>query len=91
MNYNCGICNNNSVNYNCKVCDRCVNHYGTLDLNGESMVFFIKDNIIFSDVNGVISNNRECTINDIPCYSSFKESKLVFIKILKKKYFKFYE
>jgi len=75
----CSICNKNSLNY--IACDKCFNSYGTLNKYGESMTFFVRNGNIYSEVNGNVSMDTYCTINDVPCYASVKEKKLVFLKI----------
>ena len=87
MNSVCPICkkeNNINTTYSNVVCRKCIALYGILNESGEeSIEFCVKNEIIYSKVNDLVSLKKECMILDVPCYAILSNNKLLFVKTVK--------
>ena len=87
MNSICPICkteNNINTTYSNVVCRKCIILYGILDESGEESIdFCVKNDIIYSKVNNLVSTKQECMIANVPCYAILSNNKLLFVKTIK--------
>ena len=86
MNSTCPICNDISDkinNYSNVVCKSCFICYGTLDkYQEESMTFFIHNNAIYSEINGIVGRELECTISKVSCCAKLENNEIIFVKTI---------
>lgn len=81
----CNLCHTTTINNSMVVCTKCILNYGLTDFNGESMTTgFRRNNQFYSEVNGNLSDNRECCVNDKRGYIMNTADKVIFVVLTKK-------
>ena len=72
MNSECPVCKKQKKTYynsNTIICEHCITTYGIKNSSGDTVKIGIEDGIYYCESGGDYSNEREFTVNGLPCYA----------------------